>query len=226
MHDCAFPDCRVGWGGIICALNLETGGKATVTAVLRSNYEHVKVHGIPHTIAEIIRPMVTPDYSMIILHLNGLNIEKSAIATFPEDIALSGVSFCGSHEIAMGKILREDDDELYVGAFRNPMKNHKESFLYNACLNSICVVTDLDTGWIQLAVGAIENLVRPAREEIQELQRPADTIYQPILYYILKAIQWEKKQKNGLVTILEPKDHTVVHRGAWPMLLRMNPFDS
>ncbi|KAB8228238.1 uncharacterized protein BDW43DRAFT_323038 [Aspergillus alliaceus] len=199
MHDCAFPDCRVGWGGIICALNLETGGKATVTAVLRSNYEHVKVHGflinsivmemrkdsdhlficIPHTIAEIIRPMVTPDYSMIILHLNGLNIEKSAIATFPEDIALSGVSFCGSHEIAMGKILREDDDELYVGAFRNPMKNHKESFLYNACLNSICVVTDLDTGWIQLAVGAIENLVRPAREEIQELQRPADTIYQP-----------------------------------------------
>lgn len=37
----------VGCGGIgtIAALNLERGGLATVTAVLRSNYSHVVRHG-------------------------------------------------------------------------------------------------------------------------------------------------------------------------------------
>jgi ketopantoate reductase len=41
----------VGCGGIgtICALNLERGGFATVTAVLRSNYEHVVQHGFDIT---------------------------------------------------------------------------------------------------------------------------------------------------------------------------------
>lgn len=47
------PDCRkancllIGCGGIgtIAALNLERGGLATVSAVLRSNYAHVVKHG-------------------------------------------------------------------------------------------------------------------------------------------------------------------------------------
>jgi len=38
----------IGCGGIgsIAALNLETGGKAEVTAILRSNYEAIKENGI------------------------------------------------------------------------------------------------------------------------------------------------------------------------------------
>ena len=39
--------------------------------------------------------------------------------------------------------------------------------LYNACLNPICAITDLDTGRIRLADGAVEGLVRPAAEEIR-----------------------------------------------------------
>ena len=39
--------------------------------------------------------------------------------------------------------------------------------VYNACLNSICALTGLDTGRIRLADGAIEGLVRPAMEEIR-----------------------------------------------------------
>lgn len=53
----------VGCGGIgaISALNLQSGGKATVTAVLRSNYEHVKSHGlhiqsVDHGVVESFRP--------------------------------------------------------------------------------------------------------------------------------------------------------------------------
>ncbi|PWY83377.1 2-dehydropantoate 2-reductase family protein [Aspergillus heteromorphus CBS 117.55] len=237
----------IGCGGIgtISALNLETGGKVAVTAVLRLNYEHVKAHGfsiksvdhgeveefrpstlrktipdvkeenlppyryiivtaknypdVPPTVAELIQPAVTPGYTRIVLIQNGLNIEKPLIAAFPSNIVLSGVSFCGSHEVATGKIIHEDDDELYVGAFRNPQLNSTEEdeaaqefcaiygaggkckpefnanvgfsrwrkLLYNACLNSICAITDLDTGQIQLADGAIDDLVRPAMEEIR-----------------------------------------------------------
>jgi 2-dehydropantoate 2-reductase len=39
--------------------------------------------------------------------------------------------------------------------------------VYNACLNSICALTGLDTGRIRLADGAIDGLVRPAMEEIR-----------------------------------------------------------
>ncbi|KAI9933128.1 hypothetical protein ASPWEDRAFT_42886 [Aspergillus wentii DTO 134E9] len=237
----------VGCGGIgtIAALNLELGAKATVTAVLRSNYEHVKANGfsiksvdhgqvegfrpsimrntmpdvakeqlppykyiicttknipdVSPTVAEIIKPAVTPGHSIIVLMQNGLNIEKPIFSAFPDNIVLSGVSFCGSHQIGLGQIVHEDDDELYVGAFRNPSQDpavedkaaaefveiygaggkckpeHNPNvgfsrwrkLLYNACLNSLCAVTDLDTGRIQMADGAVENLVRPAMEEIR-----------------------------------------------------------
>lgn len=53
----------VGCGGIgtIYALNLQASGKATVTAVLRSNYEHVRKHGfhirsIDHGVVPSFRP--------------------------------------------------------------------------------------------------------------------------------------------------------------------------
>ncbi|KAI7163820.1 hypothetical protein D0869_04848 [Hortaea werneckii] len=38
--------------------------------------------------------------------------------------------------------------------------------VYNACLKPICAITDLDTGRIRLADGAVEGLVRPAMKEI------------------------------------------------------------
>lgn len=56
----------VGCGGIgtIAALNLQTGGKARVTTVLRSNYDHVKQHGfhirsLDHGVVESFRPDIS-----------------------------------------------------------------------------------------------------------------------------------------------------------------------
>jgi 2-dehydropantoate 2-reductase len=150
-------------------------------------------------VTDLIKPAVTPGHTVIVLLQNGLNIERPVIAAFPQNIVLSGVSFCGSHEVGTGKIVHEDDDEIYLGAFRNPTKDPAEEdqaakdfveiygaggkckpewnanvgfsrwrkLLYNACLNSLCAVTDLDTGRIQLADGAIESLVRPAMLEIR-----------------------------------------------------------
>ncbi|KAH8424020.1 ketopantoate reductase family protein [Aspergillus melleus] len=332
----------VGCGGIgtIAALNLQIGGRATVTAVLRSNYDHVKNHGFhirsvdhglvegfrpdtiiksipdvakegippykyivcttknvpdnPPTLLDLIKPAVTPGYSVIVLIQNGLNIEKPIVEAFPQNVVLSGVSFCGSHQVELGKIVHEDNDDVAIGPFDNPALDRAQQeqaarefveiygaggkcqpefnpnvgwarwrkLLYNACLNSICAVTDLDTGRIQLADGAIDGLVRPAMEEIRAGAKacghdlPAElvdkmitmdpiTMYNPpsmqvdlrkgryceyenivgeplregtkhgvpmptltVLYGILRAIQWRTKEKNGLIPIPEPMDHT------------------
>lgn len=39
--------------------------------------------------------------------------------------------------------------------------------VYNACLNSTCAITGLDTGRLRIAGNPIKNLVRPAMEEIR-----------------------------------------------------------
>ncbi|KAF7593023.1 hypothetical protein BBP40_012110 [Aspergillus hancockii] len=201
----------IGCGGIgtICALNLETGGKRQsqpsfgrtmnmsklMVSPLRETapYKYIicttkNYADIPPTVAELIRPAVTPGYSIVILLQNDLNIELPVIAAFPDNIVLSDISFCGSHEVATRKILHEDDDELYVGAFCNPTKDLAEEDqaarefcqVYGAggnaspsttpTLNTAVgenSLTDLDTGRIQLADGALEILVRPAMEEIR-----------------------------------------------------------
>ncbi|PVH71766.1 2-dehydropantoate 2-reductase [Cadophora sp. DSE1049] len=164
----------VGGGGIgtIAALNLEIGGLASVTLVLRSNYEVVKNHGftvqsidhgdatgwrpsggvmprvpnvlahslepfdfifcctknipeIPPTLAEIVRPAVTPGHSAIVLVQNGLNIEKAIFQAFPENVCLSGVSFCGAEETKPGYVVHNDTDRLDIGAFPGQQKESK-----------------------------------------------------------------------------------------------------
>ncbi|KAF7846253.1 hypothetical protein BT93_L4763 [Corymbia citriodora subsp. variegata] len=237
----------IGCGGIgsVAALNLELGGKAVVTAVLRSNFTHVKQYGInfrsidhgviegfkpstivnqipdvtdseaepfrfiicttkntpdvPPTIVDLLKPAVTIGHTVIVLMQNGLNIEIPVPKAFPQNICLSSVTFCGSHEVATGEVLQEDNDRSTIGAFRNEKlwpedeNNAAREFcaiytaggkcvadfkpdvafsrwrklLYNACLNSMCAVTDLDTGRMQLADSALDLLVRPAMNEIR-----------------------------------------------------------
>ncbi|RHZ70176.1 hypothetical protein CDV55_105168 [Aspergillus turcosus] len=159
----------VGAGGIgtIAALNLERGGLAEVTCVLRSNYEAVISRGIeilscehghienwrptavlnavphvrtedsskfdyivcttknipdvPPSICETIASAVTPGHTVIVLIQNGLNIEKPFLSRFPQNVILSGVSRCDAHEIAHGVIEQKEEDDLHIGAFRNPL---------------------------------------------------------------------------------------------------------
>lgn len=41
-----------------------------------------------------------------------------------------------------------------------------QKLVYNACMNTICAITGLDTGRIQLSGDVVESLVRPAMNEI------------------------------------------------------------
>ena len=60
---------------------------------------------------------------------------------------------------AAGKCVCEFADDVPFSRWRK--------LIYNACLNSICALTGLDTGRIRLAEDSVQTLVKPAMEEIR-----------------------------------------------------------
>ncbi|CAM1505628.1 Fc.00g112650.m01.CDS01 [Cosmosporella sp. VM-42] len=225
----------------MAALNLETGGQAAVTAVLRSNYAAVKesgftIHSVDHgevkgfrpseilravpdvsklgipsfdyivcatknvpdvgniSVADLLRPAVTPGRTAIVLIQNGLNIEVPLIKAFPDNAILSGISMCGSAETDPGVIEHKLLDDLGVGPFRdvgnaaerardfvarygaggkcycwydsNVAFSRWRKLLYNATINPSCAITGLDSGDMRLCPGLVDDIVRPAMREI------------------------------------------------------------
>lgn len=75
---------------------------------------------IPPSLQSLIAPAVTPGHTIIVMLQNGLNIEKAMFESFPTNIVLSGVSMIDAHEEALGTILHEEHDLLFLGAFHNP----------------------------------------------------------------------------------------------------------
>lgn len=82
--------------------------------------------------------------------------------------------------------------------------------LYNACLNSICAVTDLDTGRMRLADDAIQTMIRPAMEEIRAAAKasgvdlPAELIdtmieNDPLQMYCLPSMQVDVRKVRRLL---------------------------
>lgn len=69
------------------------------------------------TVVDIIEEAVTPGKTSILLLQNGLNIEKPAIARFPDNVILSGVSLIGATETQHGVIRHDDTDDCKVGPF-------------------------------------------------------------------------------------------------------------
>ncbi|KAL1303026.1 hypothetical protein AAFC00_003339 [Neodothiora populina] len=241
----------LGCGGVgtIVALNLERGGLATVTAVLRSNYADVKRRGfhiqscdhgelhewrpshlVDHvpsyqdhkfdyivcttkntpdckpTLSETIAPAVTPNHTVIVLLQNGINLERALFDAFPSNTVLSGISYIRSHEVSPGEIDHMDHDELICGPFsrvpqqpdekdvaaarkfceiygaagrtistydEDVLSSRWRKLMYNACLNSVCAVTGLDTGSVQQTGTLVDGLVRPAMKEIVAAARAA-----------------------------------------------------
>lgn len=70
--------------------------------------------------AEIIAPAVTPGRTAIALLQNGLNIEKSIVASFPSNPVISGVPYIGAIEKPAGTIKHVNHDKLIVSPFCNP----------------------------------------------------------------------------------------------------------
>lgn len=144
---------------------------------------------------ELVEPVVTPEVTKILLLQNGLGIEIDFFAKYPKNIILSGVSMIGSsnhggvieHEIhdflkvgyfynenvskeAQEKAAR-DFVELYHNGKNECVYDEDVKFtrwrklVYNATLNSISTLLNVDVGRLDL-FGGIDSLVRGAMKEV------------------------------------------------------------
>ena len=83
----------------------------------------VTIKNIPDitpTVSDVIEPAVTPGKSVIVLSQNGLNIEKSVVARFPNNPIVSSVSYIGAMQGPDGYVLHDDPDEQRIGPFSTP----------------------------------------------------------------------------------------------------------
>lgn len=69
-----------------------------------------------YSVAELIRPVVTPGHTSIVLIQNGLDIEVPLIAAFPTNAVISGVSMIGSRISDPNRVIHSSRDELTLGA--------------------------------------------------------------------------------------------------------------
>jgi 2-dehydropantoate 2-reductase len=144
---------------------------------------------------DLIRPAVTPGLTTIVLIQNGIEIEKPVADAFPKNIVLSGVSMIGSTNYGGKIIQPEHDKltigyyesgyqpkevqaahaEAFVGIYATRNKNCEfasnltyarwKKLVYNSTINTICALTQIDTGRAYLS-GLDVSLIRPAMAEI------------------------------------------------------------
>jgi 2-dehydropantoate 2-reductase len=71
-----------------------------------------------YSVSDIIKPVVTPNFTSIVLIQNGLDIEVPVAAAFPANAVMSGVSMIGSRVNPAGNhIFHEDPDSVLIGPY-------------------------------------------------------------------------------------------------------------
>ncbi|CUS21755.1 LAQU0S03e10044g1_1 [Lachancea quebecensis] len=143
---------------------------------------------------DVIAPAITIDTAIVLIQ-NGIGIETEALAKFPKNVILSGVSMIGSANMD-GHIEHESPDMLRVGYFNNQniTQSHQEAvsrkfvgiyqndknecvydedvkfsrwrkLVYNACLNPVCALTGVDIGRLEIW-GGVDSIIRKAMREV------------------------------------------------------------
>lgn len=146
-------------------------------------------------VEDLIEPVVTPKRTVILLLQNGIEIGEPLIARYPENIVLSGVSMIssinyngvishvGTDFVKVGYFFnpnlpvepQEKAAKDFVGYYHNGKNEcvydddvkftRWRKLVYNATLNSICTLTSVDVGRLEL-FGGVDALVRPAMKEV------------------------------------------------------------
>lgn len=146
-------------------------------------------------VEDLVAPVVTSGVSTIVLLQNGIEIGAPVMARFPENVVLSGVSMISStnyggvidHEgtdfLKVGyfpnKNLSSDRQEEAAKHFVQLYHNGKNEcvydedvkftrwrkLVYNATLNSVCALTNLDVGRLEL-FGGVDSIIRDAMKEV------------------------------------------------------------
>ncbi|KAJ5385743.1 2-dehydropantoate 2-reductase [Penicillium cosmopolitanum] len=68
-----------------------------------------------YSVAELVKPAVSPGHTSIVLIQNGLDIEVPIIAAFPNNTVISGISMIGSRVNGENCIIHDGPDDLVIG---------------------------------------------------------------------------------------------------------------
>lgn len=87
------------------------------TKTLHYDYVVVSTKQLPesYSVAELIRPIVTPGVTAVVLIQNGLDIEVPIIEAFPANTVISGVSMIGSRIVGVNCIIQVGTEKLILG---------------------------------------------------------------------------------------------------------------
>lgn len=148
----------------------------------------------------VISAAITPKVTTIVLIQNGFDLGRPFIAKYPENFCLSGVSHIGSHNHNgiitqtqndkclisyfdnpnLDKESQESKAKEFVDLYSND-KNTISYFpdvkwyryrklVYNATLNTVCALTGIDTGRLEMA-GTLESVSLPAMREVIQVAK-------------------------------------------------------
>lgn len=147
------------------------------------------------TVEDLIAQVVTPKKTAVVLLQNGIEIGASVIARFPENPVLSGVSMISStnysgvidhegHDFvkvgyfnnpALTEAFQKEAATAFVDLYHNGKNEcvydedvkftRWRKLVYNATLNSVCTLTGVDVGRLEL-FGGVDSIVRSAMLEV------------------------------------------------------------
>jgi 2-dehydropantoate 2-reductase len=102
---------------IVVATVSDAASPAAGTEAEPYDYVVVSTKQLPesYSVADLIRPVVTPGVTSIILIQNGLNIETPLISAFPGNTVITGVSMIGSRTVGDNGIVHIGTERLILG---------------------------------------------------------------------------------------------------------------
>lgn len=158
-------------------------------------------------VEELIEPIVTLEKTAIVLMQNGFDFARSYFNKYPRNIVISGVSHIGSHNYGgaihqtqndkslisyfdnpnLPKGIQEAKTKEFISLYSNEKNNctyfpdakwyRYRKLVYNATLNTVCALTGVDTGRLELS-GGMESVSIPAMHEVIAIAK-ADGVQLP-----------------------------------------------
>lgn len=144
---------------------------------------------------ELVEPVITPGKTSVVLMQNGFDLGRPFFTKYPNNVIISGVSHIGSHNHHgvinqtqqdktfigyfespnLSKDVQEAKTKEFISIYSNDKNNcnyHESAkwmrykkLVYNATLNTVCALTGVDTGRLDLA-GGLEAVSIPAMREV------------------------------------------------------------
>lgn len=144
---------------------------------------------------DLVEPVITPEVTAIVLMQNGFDLGRPFFAKYPKNVVISGVSHIGSHNHNgsivqtqkdkslisyfvnpnLGKDTQEAKTKEFISLYSNDKNNctyfpdakwyRYRKLVYNATLNTVCALTGVDTGRLELS-GGLESVSIPAMREV------------------------------------------------------------